>query len=125
MNKKLIRLKEEDLHRIVKDSVHRILGESEIGDKVNTLKGQSRTYKKDITDRENELSKTFNRGMGLQSFIEVLPEEGVILYNSLQTKNRDLDRIRQVFPEYELVKVDKPYYSHSSLKAHRDGTARF
>jgi hypothetical protein len=123
--KQRIRLTESDLHNIVKESVKRILSESEIGDKVNTLRGMSRTYKKDLTDRENELSKTWNRGMGLQSFIEVLPDEGVILYNSLQTRNRDLDRIREVFPEYELVKVDKPYYSHASLNSVRKGTARF
>ena len=123
--KQRIRLTESDLHNIVKESVKRILSESEIGDKVNTLRGMSRTYKKDLTDRENELSKTWNRGMGLQSFIEVLPEEGVILYNSLQTRNRDLDRIREVFPTYELVKVDKPYYSHASLNSVRKGTARF
>ena len=123
--KQRIRLTEQDIHNIVKESVKRILSESEIGDKVNTLRGMSRTYKKDLTDRENELSKTWNRGMGLQSFIEVLPEEGVILYNSLQTGNRDLDRIREVFPEYELVKVDKPYYSHASLNSVRKGTARF
>ena len=123
--KKNIRLTESDLHNIVKESVKRILSEGEIGDKVNTLRGMSRTYKKDLTDRENELSKTWNRGMGLQSFIEVLPDEGVILYNSLQTRNRDLDRIREVFPTYELVKVDKPYYSHASLNSVRKGTARF
>ena len=123
MNKKLIRLTESDLHKIVKESVEKILSESEIGDRVNALKGMSRTYKKDLTDNDNELSKTWNRGMGLQSFIEVLPDEGVILYNSLQTYNRDLERIKQVFPEYKLVKVDKPYYSHSSLRAHRNGTA--
>jgi len=123
MNKKLIRLTENDLHKIVKESVDKILSESEIGDRVNALKGMSRTYKKDLTDNDNELSKTWNRGMGLQSFIEVLPDEGVILYNSLQTYNRDLQRIKQVFPEYKLVKVDKPYYSHSSLRAHRNGTA--
>ena len=122
--KQVIRLTESDLHNIVKESVKRILSEGEIGDKVNTLRGMSRTYKKDLTDRENELSKTWNRGMGLQSFIEVLPDEGVILYNSLQTRNRDLDRIREVFPTYELVKVDKPYYSHASLNSVRKGTAR-
>ena len=119
-----IRLTEGDNHRIVKQTVNRILSEQEqsdnIGDRVNSLKGMSRTYKKDILDKENELSKTWNRGMGLQSFIEVLPEEGVILYNSLQTYSRDLERIKQVFPEYKLVKVDKPYYSHSSLKYHRN-----
>lgn len=120
---KLIRLTENDLHRIVEESVNKLLNETEIGDRVKSLMGQSRTYKKGLTDRENELSKTWNRGMGLQSFIEVLPDEGVILYNSLQTYNRDLERIKQVFPEYKLVKVDKPYYSHSSLKSHRDGTA--
>ena len=125
MNKKLIKLTEQDLHRIVKKSVDKILSESEIGDRVNALKGMSGTYKKDLTDNDNELSKTWNRGMGLQSFIEVLPDEGVILYNTLLTANRDLERIKQVFPEYKLVKVDKPYYSHSSLKAHRNGTARF
>jgi len=123
--KRKVRLTESDLHNIVKESVKRILSESEIGDKVNTLRGMSRTYRKDLTDRENELSKTWNRGMGLQSFIEVLPDEGVILYNSLQTRNRDLDRIREVFPTYELVKVDKPYYSHASLNSVRKGTARF
>ena len=112
--KKNIRLTESDLHNIVKESVKRILSEGEIGDKVNTLRGMSRTYKKDLTDRENELSKTWNRGMGLQSFIEVLPDEGVILYNSLQTRNRDLDRIREVFPTYELVKVD----ASSNLTCH-------
>ena len=120
---KLIRLTENDLHRIVEESVNKLLNETEIGDRVKSLMGQSRTYKKGLTDRENELSKTWNRGMGLQSFIEVLPDEGVILYNSLQTYNRDLERIKQVFPEYKLVKVDKPYYSHSSLKSHRDGTS--
>ena len=121
--KRKIRLTESDLHRIVKESVNKLLNETEIGDRVKSLKGLSRAYKKEITDRKNELSKTWNRGMGLQSFIEVLPDEGVILYNSLLTYNRDLERIKQVFPEYKLVKVDKPYYSHSSLKSHRDGTA--
>ena len=109
----------------MKEAVDKILSESEIGDRVNALKGMSRTYEKGLTDNDNQLSKTWNRGMGLQSFIEVLPDEGVILYNSLQTYNRDLERIKQVFPEYKLVKVDKSYYSHSSLKAHRNGTAIF
>lgn len=120
---KTIRLSESDLHRVITESITSILNESEIGDRVDALRKQSRTYKKDLTDRENQLSKTWNRGMGLQSFIEVLPEEGVILYNTLQTRNRDLERLKQVFPEYELVKVDKPYYSHSSLKWHRDAAA--
>ena len=82
----------------------------------------SRTYRE---PREMSLEKTWNGGRGQQSFIEVLPEEHVILYNSLLTYKRDLERIQEVFPEYKLVKVDKPYYSHNSLNAVRNGTNQY
>ncbi len=132
--KRRIRLTEGDLRRIVNKSVRRALNEvddmdmsndqfDDVADRIKRLKQQSRTYGGDTVDK-HRLTKSWNRGMGRQSFIQVLPEEGVILYSSLLTYNRDLDRIRDLFPEYELIKVDKPYWSTRSLKAHRDGTAQ-
>lgn len=110
---------ESKLRNIIQESVKRILRESEIGDKVQSLRKQSRTYRPDDCGDEMCLSKTWNRGMGRQSFIEVLPDEGVVLYNSLVTKTRDLNRIKEIFPDYQLIKVDKPYWNTSHLRYFR------
>lgn len=109
-------LTESKLSKIIKESVKRILRESEIGDKVQSLRKQSRTYRPDECGDENCLSKTWNRGMGIQSFIEVLPDEGVVLYNALTTGKRDLERIKKTFPGYKFIKVDKPYWSTAHLR---------
>lgn len=120
MNKEnTIRLTETDLKKIISESVKRVLKENDIENRISSLKNMSKTYMGDEMGNKTKLDKTWNRGMGRQSFIEILPDEGVILYNTLLTNKRDIERIKQVFPEYELVPVDKPYHSLSSLKTHR------
>ena len=123
MNKKnTIRLTESDLKKVISESVKRVLKENDIENRISSLKNMSKTYMGDEMGNKTKLDKTWNRGMGRQSFIEILPDEGVILYNTLLTNKRDIERIKQVFPEYELVPVDKPYHSLSSLKSHRQNT---
>ena len=117
-----IKLTETELKKIITESVKKVLKENDTEDRINSLKNMSRTYMGDEMGNKTNLDKTWNRGMGRQSFIEILPDEGVILYNTLLTNKRDIERIKQVFPEYEVVPVDKPYYSHSSLKTHRQNT---
>ena len=119
MKKNIVKLNENTLKQIVAESVKKVLKENDIENRISSLKKMSKTYMGDEMGNKTKLDKTWNRGMGRQSFIEILPDEGVILYNTLLTNKRDIERIKQVFPEYELVPVDKPYYSLSSLKAHR------
>ena len=95
------------------------MNEKNIENRISSLKNMSKTYIDDEMGNKTKLDKKWNRGMGRQSFIEILPDEGVILYNTLLTNKRDIERIKQVFPEYEIVPVDKPYHSLSSLKTHR------
>ena len=120
MNKLNTRKLLKHISEAVQDALDNVapLSKEEIAERINKLWRLSKTYKKDITDTDYELSKIWNRGMGLQSFVQVLPEENVVLYNSLLTRNRDLERISELFPEFELVQVDKPYYSHRSLRYH-------
>lgn len=123
MNRKnTIRLTESDLKKVISESVKRVLKENDIENRISSLKNMSKTYMGDEMGNKTKLDKTWNRGMGRQSFIEILPDEGVILYNTLLTNKRDIERIKQVFPEYEVVPVDKPYHSLSSLKTHRQNT---
>ena len=123
MNRKnTIRLTESELKKVITESVKNILKENDIENRVTSLKNMSKTYMGDEMGNKTKLDKTWNRGMGRQSFIEILPEEGVILYNTLLTNKRDIERIKQVFPEYKVVPVDKPYHSLSSLKTHRQNT---
>lgn len=51
-------LTESKLRKIIKESVKKVLMESEIGDKVQSLRKQSRTYRPDECGDENCLSKT-------------------------------------------------------------------
>lgn len=122
MKKNTIRLTETDLKKVISESVKRVLKENDIENRISSLKNMSKTYMGDEMGNKTKLDKTWNRGMGRQSFIEILPDEGVILYNTLLTNKRDIERIKQVFPEYEVVPVDKPYHSLSSLKTHRQNT---
>ena len=122
MKKNIVKLNENTLKQIVAESVKKVLKENDIENRISSLKNMSKTYMGDEMGNKTKLDKTWNHGMGRQSFIEILPDEGVILYNTLLTNKRDIERIKQVFPEYELVPVDKPYYSLSSLKAHRQNT---
>lgn len=123
MNRKnTIRLTESDLKKVISESVKRVLKENDIENRISSLKNMSKTYMGNEMGDKTKLDKTWNRGMGRQSFIEILPDEGVILYNTLLTNKRDIERIKQVFPEYEVVPVDKPYHSLSSLKTHRQNT---
>ena len=78
-------LTESKLRKIIKESVKKVLMESE-------------------------------RGIGIQSFIEILPDEGVVLYNALATGKHDLERIKKMFPGYKNIKVDKPYWSTEHLR---------
>ena len=117
--KKTIQLKDSELHRLISESVKRVLNESELGDRVQQLRSQSRTYKGDEVGSELRLDKTWNRGMGRQNFIEVLPDEGVILYNTMLTSKRDLERIKEVFPEFTLEPIDKPWHDLYNLRFHR------
>lgn len=89
-----------------------------IRERLDALMGMSRTYNRMSAYTDNELSKTWNGGMGNQKFIEVSETDGVVYYNTLLTYKRDLARVKEVFPEYDLVAVDLPYWSHSSLRYH-------
>ena len=52
-NKKLIRLTESDLHRIVKESVNKILNETNIIDNMRFMVGKGRYGEFDIRDTEH------------------------------------------------------------------------
>ena len=109
-------LTESKLRKIIKESVKRILRESEIGDKVQALMKSSRTYRPDDCGNKLRFKKIWNGGRGCMDFFEVLPDEGVVLYNALTTGKRDLERIKKAFPGYKFIKVDKPYWSTAHLR---------
>lgn len=106
---------ESKLRNIIQESVKRILRESEIGDKVQALMKSSRTYRPDDCGNKLCFQKIWNRGRGRMDFFEVLPDEGVVLYNGLIANKRDLERIKEAFPNYKILKVEKSYYEHGYL----------
>lgn len=108
-------LTESKLRKIIKESVKRILRESEIEDKVQALMKSSRTYRPDDGGNKLRFKKIWNRGRGCMDFFEILPDEGVVLYNGLIANKRDLERIKEAFPNYKIIKVEKSYYEHCYL----------
>lgn len=67
------------------------------------------------------MNKTFNRGMGSLEFIQIIPEENVLLVNKNLAKKRDIERIQQAFPEYkiEMVSLGYPDYYSKGLSQMR------
>lgn len=84
-------------------------------ERLQQLEKSSRVYNRMSAYNPTELSKIWNDGRGCTKFIEVLPDEKIILYNTLVTNKRDIQKIRNVFPEYTLQAVDLPYWSHDTL----------
>lgn len=117
--KQIVRLTEGDLHRIVKESVNKIL--TEASPEIDNLKRQSRTYLHHESN-PNIMKKSFNRGMGALDFIQMLPDEKVLLVNKILAKPKDIDRIQQCFPEWtiEYVELGYPDYYFKSLKGMRN-----
>ena len=67
------------------------------------------------------MNKTFNSGMGSLEFIQIILDENVLLVNKLLAKKRDLERIKQAFPEYEIemVELGYPDYYFKGLRSMR------
>lgn len=84
-------------------------------EKINELRKLSNSYHNSDTSKLC-LDKTWNMGMGRQSFIEEVPESNTILYNTLLTNQRDIENIKKIYPTHTLIPVYKPYHSHTSLK---------
>lgn len=181
MNKKLIRLTEGDLHRIIKESVNKILneiqfdGESLHGSNPEDWMKVSKARKNnalDILDGDEEYSanderapylnktyrasrrdeinagricvdkfvklrprvyryndlyasqadKVFNRGMGSLAFVNFLIDEKTILVNKVLANKRDIELIKNNFPEWKIEFVSLGYpdwYDTKNLKACR------
>ena len=90
MNKKLIRLTESDLHRIVKESVNRVL--NEIGD---TPRGQNRLGA--LAKRKQECWKTFDNDYDGHS------------YNGIFKKYAFRKRNRAVYSDSQRQKLDNHF----------------
>lgn len=86
------------------------------------LKRMSRQYRFDYCS--DGIAKVWNNGMGCLTFIMVLEEEKRVLVNFTIARKKDYERIAEVFPEFEIVKVAYGYpifYNHSMLWAYQHG----
>lgn len=112
--KQTIRIKESQLTQVIREAVEKVLNEYEHNPEIDSLKKMSRTYKYHDYD-PNKMKKTFNRGMGSLEFIQMIPDEHVLLVNEILAKPRDMERIRQCFPDWKLETVSlgyPDYYFH-------------
>ena len=115
-----VRLSESKLKAIIAESVSNIL--SEMNQDLEPLNRMSRAYHPNPDGQSNILDKTFNHGMGSVPFVEIIPDEKVLLVNKAFANRRDMARIQQAFPEYsvEEVSLDHPdYYFHHDLRSVR------
>ncbi len=92
-------------------------------ERLKKLKKMSRQYRFDI---DGSFCKIWNGGMGRLTFVVPLESEKKVLVNSVIARNKDYERVAEVFPEFEIVKVAYGYpifYNHSMLWAYRNGYA--
>lgn len=64
--------------------------------------------------------------MGCLTFVVLLESEKKVLVNSTIARTKDYERVAEIFPELEIVKVAYSYpifYNHSMLWAYRNGYA--
>ena len=121
--KRTIRLTESELRNMIQEAVSDAIEGEEMSpaDRLDNLRKQSRTYFGHDSN-PNKMEKSFNRGMGRLEFIQIIPEENVLLVNKLLAKRRDMERIEQAFPEYkiEMVELGYPDYYTKGLSAMRN-----
>ena len=117
--KRKIKLSESKLNRIITESIKQVLI-NESSPEIDNLKKQSRTYGSHASD-PNIMTKTFNRGMGKLDFIQMIPEENVLLVNKMLARPKDMERIKECFPEWtiEYVSLGYPDWYFNSLKTMR------
>lgn len=115
-----IRLSESKLKAIIAESVANIL--SEMNQDLEPLNRMSRAYHPNLDGQTNVLDKTFNNGNGSIPFVEIIPDEKVLLVNKSFANRRDMERIQQAFPEYSVEEVSLGYpdwYIHRNLRSVR------
>lgn len=120
--KQTIRITESELRSMIQEAVSDAIEgeETSPADRLGNLRKQSRTYRGHDSN-PNKMNKTFNRGMGSLEFIQIIPEENVLLVNKNLAKRRDIERIEQAFPEYkiEMVSLGYPDYYFKGLSSMR------
>ncbi len=79
----------------------------ETKERLARLKKMSRQYRWD--DYGEALEKVWNNGFGHLAFVCPIEKEKMILVNSCLAKKRDYERIKEVFPDYEIVPVAYSY----------------
>lgn len=90
-------------------------------EKIELLRKQSKTYRNHDSNKL-KLCKIFNKGNGILEFIEVIPKENVILVNKLLAKEKDIERIKEIFDDYkiEYVSLGYPDYYFHTLSSMRN-----
>ena len=92
-------------------------------ERLKKLKKMSRQYRFDI---DGSFCKVWNGGLGCLTFVVPLESEKKVLVNSTIARNKDYERVAEVFPEFAIVKVAYGYpifYNHSMLWAYQNGYA--
>lgn len=111
---------ESQLRNIVAESVKNVL--NEMNSELEPLMKMGRSYHPNMDMKPNILDKTFNNGNGSIPFVEIIPDEKVLLVNKSFANKRDLARIQQCFPEYTIEEVSLGYpdwYTHRDLRSMR------
>ena len=93
--------------------------EKQLSDKL--IKSNPRIYRHHLTSYAC-CDKVFNRGMGALVFVEFLVDEKTILVNKLLARRTDLDRIKSLFPDWNIEFVELGYpdwYSIDNLHSVR------
>ena len=117
---KNMKIDESKLKAIIAESVANIL--SEMNQDLEPLNRMSRAYHPNPDGQTNVLDKTFNHGNGSIPFVEIIPDEKVLLVNKSFANRRDMERIQQAFPEYSVEEVSLGYpdwYIHRNLRSVR------
>ena len=118
--KNTVKLNESQLRKIVAESVKKVL--NEMNPELEPLSKMSGSYHPNMDMQPNVLDKTFNRGNGSLAFVEIIPDEKVLLVNKSIANKRDMERIQQCFPEYKVEEVSLGYpdwYSNRNLRSMR------
>lgn len=88
--------------------------------KLTELKKLSKQYR---FDEFGNFCKVWNNGMGLLTFITPIIEEKKILVNSFISRKKDIERISEIFKDFEIVKIEYGYpiyYNHTMLSAYKN-----
>ena len=115
------------IYDIIDEAVRRAINE-EIGgrmiqDKLEQLRQMDCRYNHYMSPESTyRLEKIDDTGKKLNSFIEIVVDEGIIFYNVKYTTNEDIEKIKQVFPEFKLVPIKIGDNSKGSLKGVRNRT---